>query len=157
MGAATVGVPEIEELIQSLAPLLTPEEMEIWESFESDPAYYQAERRYASQLTDFLPGLSSENRAVAASVLAEEYLAATGASDNNPDQNVLTRSWLRTIETLERARPRVAETFPDDEQFALFDDFVAQQQALIQAQIDRYDESGTFFFATEDATLFLSN
>ena len=52
--------------------------------------------------------------------------------------------WTDKLETLDQARSRISDAFADDEQYALFDDYVDQQQELIQAAMDRYAADGTF-------------
>ena len=131
------GILDTEALKQLLSTVLTPDELSVWEAFENDPAYYHAEQRFVAQLAQFLPGLSSENRDVAARVLAEEYLIDSDLSNYGDDLHPMMMRWAQEIETLEQARMRIAVTYPDDEQYALFDDYVEQRRALIQAQMDR--------------------
>ncbi len=144
------GVIDTQQLRETLGTLLTPDEMATWETFENDVPYFQSQQKYATEMTQAIPGLTVDNRGLAAAVLAEEQLFGKEMVDENAESSRVERL-TQEFQALERARMRIAQAYIDAEQFALVNDYVQQQQALIQAQLEQGEGSGLFLnFATEE-------
>lgn len=119
-------------LEDSLASLLTKEELDLWKDYENNIEYYQRAHRYSLGLMEDAPGLTAENRDVISSALAEERLAWVGSGTSTG----ITGNWQRDFEVLGNTHLQLAGTFEDEEQGALFSDYVTQQQSILQERLD---------------------
>jgi len=115
-----------------LAELLTAEELQLWREYERSPAYYQSLQRNNLYLMENAPGLTEESRALVASILAEER----SASDESRAIGDVASIWESEFNIYEYTRARLSGTFESEEQNAFFENFIAQEQDILQERMD---------------------
>ena len=144
--ALVSGVFDTATLEAELAQLLTEEELDLWRDYENDPEFFQTRQDTIVNLLANVPGLNEANRNLVADIVAEEWF------NHGDTAGELDARWERELATIESARQRVLELSEDAEQFALYDAYVEDQQALIQSQLDRYAQTGEFVIGGSSVT-----
>ena len=118
------------ELRAGLAEVLNEEELAFWDEYEKTKEERVLKKSFGMQLGMF--GMSPESRELATGVLVEEFIAAKdrilqgAAAANTPRAGIDMQ-----LESLDRARERLAEELPE-QQLAHFDRFVEQQRGTMR-------------------------
>ncbi len=126
-----------------LAQLLTQEELQLWRDYEENIDYYQTMQQYALDLMENAPGLTNESRDVVASYLAEQRMIMDAAGDSNGRVG----NWERDLNVLAVTQELLSGTFEDGEQNAFFEDYVTQQQDIVQERLDFASTGGAVEYA----------
>ncbi|HOZ45533.1 MAG TPA: hypothetical protein PLO37_11670 [Candidatus Hydrogenedentes bacterium] len=115
-------------LREELSTVLTAEELVQWEAYEATMDSHVLSRSYEMQLGMFAPGLSPENKELAAQVIADETLAARDAVDMS--------DLASTLASQEQVYARVREVLASqlgENEYAQVDRFLTQQEELQRA------------------------
>ncbi len=123
---------DVDVLLEHLAQVLTPEELERFDASQSDLRETNVRRNFQVQLRIFAAGLTPENKERVLNVLVEETLKAIDEAGTAPPGSLDLKGLLDTQKTVyPRALERLRNDL-DDEQYAVFERFVDNQLGLLE-------------------------